>query len=66
MKLDWNRIKRTFIQSAAGAGVAFITAISGNLEKEYIITSLIQFVSTVAVAVLMNIQTQADDQEEDV
>lgn len=66
MKLDWNRIKRTFIQSAAGAGVAFITAISGNLEKEYIITSLIQFVSTVAVAVLMNIQTQAEDQEEDI
>ena len=62
MKLDWKRIKRTFIQSASGAGVALITAISADFSKEAIITAVISFVSTVAIAVLMNINKQAEEE----
>ena len=64
MKLDWKRIKRTFIQSASGAGVALITAISADFSKEAVITAVISFVSTVAIAVLMNINKQAEESEE--
>lgn len=64
MKLDWNRVKRTFIQSASGAGVALITAISADFEKDSIIAALIGFASTVAIAVLMNIQAQAEEEDE--
>lgn len=62
MKLDWKRIKRTFIQSASGAGVALITAISADFSKEAVITAVISFVSTVAIAVLMNINKQAEEE----
>jgi len=65
MKLDWKRIKRTFIQSASGAGIALVTAISADFSKQSIITALIAFGSTVAIAVLMNIQNQADESEEE-
>ena len=64
MKLDWNRIKRTAIQSASGAGVALITAIAANYSKEALIAAAIEFVTTVAVAVLMNINKQAEESEE--
>ena len=65
MKLDWNRVKRTFIQSVSGAGVALITAISADFSKEAVITAIIGFFSTVAVAVLMNINKQASEAEND-
>jgi len=61
MKLDWGRIKRTAIQSGSGAGIALVTALCGNFEKQAVITALVTFVGTVAIAVLMNIQKQADD-----
>lgn len=63
MKLDWNRVKRTFIQSASGAGVALITAISADFSKGAVITAIIGFFSTVAIAVLMNINKQASEAE---
>ena len=64
MKLDWNKVKRTFIQSASGAGIALITAITSDFNKDSIIVAVVGFVSTVAVAVLMNIQKQADEMDE--
>ena len=63
MKLDWKRIKRTFIQSASGAGVALITAVAANYSKEALIAAAVEFVTTVAVAVLMNINKQAEEQD---
>ena len=64
MKIDWNRVKRTLIQSASGAGVALITAVSADFSKESVITAVVGFASTVAIAVLMNIQKQVDEVEE--
>lgn len=64
MKIDWNRVKRTLIQSASGAGIALITAVSTDFSKESVITAVVGFASTVAIAVLMNIQKQADEVEE--
>ena len=64
MKLNWNRIKRTFIQSASGAGIALVTAISADYSKQSLITAGITAVSTVIIAVLMNIKNQADESEE--
>lgn len=62
MKLDKNRILRTLIQSAAGAGIALVTTLAANFSKESLITGAIQLVSTVLIAVLMNIKKQADEQ----
>ena len=64
MRLNWNRIKRTFIQSASGAGIALVTAISADYSKQSLITAGITAVSTVIIAVLMNIKNQADESEE--
>lgn len=63
MKLDWSRVKRTFIQSASGAGVALITAISADFSKGAVISAIVGFASTVAIAVLMNINKQAEEAE---
>ena len=64
MRIDWQRVKRTFIQSASGAGIALVTAISADFSKHSLITAGITFGSTVLIAVLMNIQNQADESEE--
>ena len=61
MKLNWKRVLRTLIQSAAGAGIALLTAITTDFSKEAIAAALIQFGTTVVIAVLMNIQKQAED-----
>ncbi len=61
MKLNWNRVKRTFIQSASGAGVALITAIAADFSKGAIVSAIIGFASTVTIAVLMNINKQAEE-----
>lgn len=63
--IDWKRIKRTAIQSASGAGIALITAISADFSKEAIISAVITFVSTVAIAVLMNIKSQTEETTDD-
>ena len=63
--LNWNRIRRTFIQSAAGAGIALIAAIREGYSKEALISAAVTFVATVATAVLMNIQSQAKDEEDE-
>ena len=60
MKLDWKRVARTAVQSAAGAGIALITAISSDWSKAAVVTALVQFGTTVAIAVLMNIQKQTE------
>lgn len=62
MKLDWKRIKRTFIQSASGAGIALVTAIAADYSKQSVITAVITFGSTVIIAVLMNIQNQSEEE----
>ena len=65
MKLDWNRVKRTLIQSAAGAGVALITAVAADFSKSAVLSAVVGFLSTVSIAVLMNIQKQADEAEKE-
>lgn len=61
--LDGKRILRTLIQSAAGAGIALVTALASNFTKEAVISAAVTFVSTVAIAVLMNIKTQTEDND---
>lgn len=61
MKLDWNRIKRTAIQSASGAAIALLTAIRADFSREAVVAALVEFGVTVAVAVLMNIQKQTEE-----
>ena len=66
MKLDKQRVLRTFIQAACGQGIALMTAIASDFRKETIYTSLIGFATTVVIAVLMNIQQQAEEKENDI
>lgn len=61
--IDWQRVLRTLIQSAAGAGIALITAISQDWSTQSLISAGITFASTIAVAVLMNIKKQVEDEE---
>ena len=63
--LDGKRILRTLIQSAAGAGIALVTAVSTNFTKEAVISAVVTFASTVIIAVLMNIKTQTEKDEDD-
>lgn len=63
MKLDWRRVARTAIQSAAGAGIALITAISADWSKAAIVAAITQFVTTVVISVLMNIKEQSGGEE---
>lgn len=65
MKLDWKRIKRTAIQSASGAAVALITVLAGGCTWDAALTAGIEFVATVATAVLMNIEIQAEEYDDD-
>lgn len=62
--LDTRRIIRTLIQSASGGAVALITAVSADFSKDAIITAGVSFLSTVAIAVLMNINKQVSEVEE--
>lgn len=64
MKLNRERILRTAVQSTAGAGVALITALLADFSKPGVIIALAQFVGTVATAVLMNIQKQAEEMDD--
>lgn len=61
--IDWQRVLRTLIQSAAGAGIALITAIMQDWSTQSLISAGITFASTIAVAVLMNIKKQVEDEE---
>lgn len=61
--IDWQRVLRTLIQSAAGAGIALITAITQDWSTQSLISAGITFASTIAVAVLMNIKKQVEDEE---
>lgn len=61
--IDWNRVLRTLIQSASGAAIAMITAIASDWSRNAIIAAVVQFGSTVIIAVLMNIKAQADKGE---
>lgn len=62
--INWQRVLRTLIQAASGAGVALITAISQDWSSQSLITAAITFGSTVAIAVLMNIKGQVEEDEE--
>ena len=61
--IDWQRVLRTLIQSAAGAGIALITAITQDWSAQSLISAGITFASTIAIAVLMNIKKQVEDEE---
>ena len=61
--IDWQRVLRTLIQSASGAGIALITAITQDWSTQSLISAGITFASTIAVAVLMNIKKQVEDEE---
>ena len=61
--IDWQRVLRTLIQSAAGAGIALITAITQDWSTSSLISAGITFASTIAIAVLMNIKKQVEDEE---
>ena len=63
--IDWQRVLRTLIQSAAGAGIALITAIMQDWSTQSLISAGITFASTVAIAVLMNIKKQVEEAEQD-
>ena len=63
--INWYRVKRTLIQSATGGAVALITAVSADYSKEAVISAVVGFVTTVAIAVLMNINKQVEEQEEE-
>lgn len=60
--IDWKRVLRTLVQSAAGAGIALITAITQDWSTASLISAGITFASTVAIAVLMNIKGQVEDE----
>lgn len=60
--IDWKRVLRTLVQSAAGAGIALITAITQDWSTQSLISAGITFASTVAIAVLMNIKGQVEDE----
>lgn len=61
--IDWQRVLRTLVQSAAGAGIALITAVTQDWSTQSLISAGITFASTIAVAVLMNIKKQVEDEE---
>lgn len=61
--INWQRVFRTLIQAGSGAGIALITAISQDWSKQSIISAGITFVSTVVIAVLMNIKEQTEGEE---
>lgn len=61
--IDWQRVLRTLIQSATGAGIALITAITQDWSTQSLISAGITFASTIAIAVLMNIKKQVEDEE---
>ena len=61
--IDWQRVLRTLVQSAAGAGIALITAITQDWSTQSIVSAGITFASTIAIAVLMNIKKQVEDEE---
>lgn len=61
--IDWQRVLRTLVQSATGAGIALITAITQDWSTQSIVSAGITFASTVAIAVLMNIKKQVEDEE---
>ena len=63
--IDLQRVLRTLVQSAAGAGIALITAIMQDWSTQSLISAGITFASTVAIAVLMNIKKQVEDEEQD-
>lgn len=65
MELDWRRIARTAVQSASGAGIALITAVASDWRREAVAAACVQFVCTVAIAVLMNVNKQAKEGSED-
>ena len=61
--IDWQRVLRTLVQSATGAGIALITAITQDWSTQSIVSAGITFASTVAIAVLMNIKKQVEDED---
>ena len=61
--IDWQRVLRTLVQSATGAGIALITAVTQDWSTQSLISAGITFASTVAIAVLMNIKKQVEDEE---
>lgn len=61
--INWRRVLRTVVQSAAGAGIALVTAISADFSKTAVVSALVQFGSTVAIAFLMNIKAQTEGDE---
>ncbi len=64
MKIDWQRVKRTMIQSVSGALIALITTISSNITKETIVTASVTCLSTILIALFMNLKSQAEEEME--
>ena len=64
--IDWQRVLRTLVQSATGAGIALITAITQDWSTQSIISAGITFASTVAIGVLMNFKRQVEDDDTEV
>lgn len=63
--INWKRVKRTAIQAATGdAGVALVVAIAMPQHGwKGLIAAAGAFAVSVATAVLMNINTQMEEQE---
>ena len=63
--INWKRVLRTALQAALGGLVTFVGGITFDMGIDALALAGLQFVVTVATAVLMNMQKQLDEVEND-
>ena len=63
--INWKRVFRTALQAALGGLVTFVGGITLDMGIDALALAGLQFVVTVATAVLMNMQKQLDEVEND-
>lgn len=59
--INWKRVLRTALQAALGGLVTFVGGITLDMGIDALALAGLQFVVTVATAVLMNMQKQLDE-----
>lgn len=62
MKLDWQRVKRTAVQSAIGAAIILVQTIAVGFTTKSLVEAVEQAAITVVMAVLMNLESQTKDE----
>jgi len=63
--INWKRVLRTALQAALGGLVTFVGGITLDMGIDALALAGLQFVVTVATAVLMNMQKQLDEVGDD-